>query len=154
MSTDDVKYYRTSAFKAKQKAAYAQLEAEGFYDIESGLDSPPMLKPHQTTLQEEPRRLGGDTWLDSFTEQPYHMGAGKERYSHFATLVAAQEYELCRLGPFRRASEVRASWALHAQGISERDIARALGIYRCVVEDYVAELHDIVVEAVANDEES
>ncbi len=143
------KYYESWEFRKEQKAWYSKLAKGGFYDIESGLDNPPLLKPHHTTLQAK-QRLGEDVWLDTLSEPPTG-GAGKERYAHYAALIAAQEYALCRLGPFRHASETRASWALHAQGVSERDIARDLGIHRWDVEKYVAQLYDIIVRAVAQE---
>ena len=143
-----IRYYESRAFRKEQKLWYSKLTTEGFYDIESGLDSPPLLKPHHPTLQAE--NPGADTWLDSLSG-PAIAGSGKERYAHYAALIAAQEYALCRLGPFRHASETRASWALHAQGVSERDIARDLGIHRWDVEKHVAQLYDIIVRAVAQE---
>lgn len=165
MSTDErPKYYETAAFKEEQRKAYAQLEAEGFNDIESGLDSPPLLKPHHRPLNSAAARAGHhlqnhkspleDQWTETLSVQDRWVdiaNAGKARYAHHATLIAAQEYALCRLGTFRRASDIRASWALHAQGVSEREIARDLDIYRWDVEEYIDFLTRMVISSVASE---
>lgn len=162
MSTE-TKYYQTAAFRAAQKKAYQELADEGFYDIESGLDSPPLLKPHHRPLnaaaaaagrlyQSEDAGAQGSEWEQVLsTDDRWVDSANSDRglYGHYAQLIAAQEYNLQRLGLFRRASEIRASWALHAQGMSEREIARNLGVYRSQVEQHLDYFSGVIRETVA-----
>lgn len=156
----------TKEFREMQKEWYARLSDEGFYDIESGLDSPPMLKPVEhwslNTIQAEAGRSmvldggpgRGREWEELISTQDRNVDYAKShsaRYTHFAQLIAAQEYALCRLGNDLKAQRTRAAWAMHALGYSERYIAKHIDATRYEIRNYLAHLYAVILQAVDND---
>lgn len=161
---------RSREFFKLQREWYGKLERSGFFDIEAGCE-------HTDVLRSS---LGGDTarfslnavqaasgrpmvQLDSFqrgseweelvseTDRNVDMRRSPTgTYVHFAQLIASQEYELCRLGTDRRASRTRLAWALHSQGVSEREIARACETSRHEIRKYIAQLDTIIHAALDN----
>lgn len=136
-----------------------------YFDIEAGLDSPPLLLgsgtgAREVSLNALQLRSGrpmtqlagkrGHEW-ESLISAADLAWSGRPRYVHYMQLITSQEYELCRLGVDRRASTTRAVWALHAQFVSERDIAAFLGITRHEVRCNIKKLHDCALEALDNE---
>jgi hypothetical protein len=146
---------------------YMNKHAPDFYDIEGGRDLQSTQKMKSalgdsTTMSlnavqvrsGRPMTTGGtrgSEWEQLISVQDHNVDireSGTGRYVHIAQLIAAQEYELCRLGKDRRASSMRTAWALHSQGLSERYIARELGRSRHEIRKYLIQLHAIVLQAV------
>jgi len=159
-------YTKDKKFYAEQRRWYKKLEEEGFYDIESGLDSPPMLKPVEywplNTIQAEAGRPmvhesgsgRGREWEELISTQDRNVDYAKShsaRYTHFAQLIASQEYALCRLGNDLKAQRTRAAWSMHALGYSERYIAQHIDASRYEIRSYLAHLYEVILHAVDTD---
>lgn len=154
-------------FYDEQRKWYAKLGKEGFHDIEGGKDltctrlmTNPGGDSTMLSLNVVQAQAGrpmvvnpsarGSEWEELISEQDF--GDGKARYMHFAQLIVSQEYELCRLGTDRRASCIRLAWALHAQGLSERNIARVCEVSRHEIRKYIARLDEIIFSAIDSEE--
>lgn len=146
-------------FNDLQSEWYGRLKDEGFDDIESGLDSPPLLKPHHRPMNAaigksfvtaegdgrgrewEELLSDGGRWVDTFS-------SGRARYYLMARTIASQEYALRRLGTGTLAVRKRAAWAMHAVGTPMRDIARFLGVGLWVVDrTYIKEFRELILSA-------
>lgn len=170
MSTERIRL-KTPEFYREQKRWYKRLAAEGFHDIEGGVENAHILQQHgggsntTTGLNAVQVRSGrpmqkldtfsrGHEWEELISDQDLNVDARRSffgTYIHYAQLVTAQEYELQRLGKDRRASATRTAWALHAQGVSERAIARYLGRTRREIRKYLAQLREIILLAIDMD---
>ena len=154
----------SKAFYALQKKWYGKLEADGFFDIENGLDSPPILRQHGggansvaglNAVQAKSGRpmqaldsfRQGSEWEQLISETDMNVDTRRSpsgTYMHYAQLIASQEYELCRLGSDRGASRQRLAWALHAQGFSERYLAKVCEATRHEIRSYIAMLDAMI----------
>lgn len=135
-----------------------------YFDIEAGLDSPPMLLSTHSfrnmnmavggsvPFDAENRGSEWEELLHEATRNVVQRDSARGIYYHYAQLIVSQEYELCRLGVDRRASRKRLAWALHAQCVGEREIARACEVSRHEIRKYLAELDDTIHFAIDNDD--
>jgi len=151
-------------FYKLQRKWYKRLERDGFFDIEAGIDSPPILKQHGggdntiMGLNAVQARSGrpmkaldsfsqGSEWEQLICDTDLNVDARRSpsgTYTHYAQLIASQEYELCRLGSDRRASRTRLAWALHSQGTSERAIADICETTRHEIRCHIEQLDAMV----------
>jgi hypothetical protein len=155
-------------FYREQSKWYKKLSRRGFFDIEGGKDltcTKLMMAPQGDStmmsmnavqvrsgrpMQQLDDFSQGSEWEELISDQD-DVDARRSPsgvYMHYAQLIVSQEYELRRLGEFRTASRQRLAWALHAQGVSEREIARHCESSRHQIRKYIAELDAMVHTAI------
>ncbi|NIV38532.1 MAG: hypothetical protein GWN58_56685 [Anaerolineae bacterium] len=138
-----------------------------YFDIEAGLDSPPLLLGSGTgarqvslnALQARARRPmvtaasgRGSEWEELVSEEDIkEERGGVGMYYHYAGLIASQAFETQHHGKDRRASRTRLAWALHAQAVGEREIARWCSCSRYEIRSYLAELRQMILGAIDSD---
>jgi hypothetical protein len=86
----------------------------------------------------------GHEWEDLLS--PADFSGGGAAYYSIASLIVSQEYELRRLGDFRQASNIRLAWALHADDVSEREIAAACDTTRHQIRNYISVLQAMILQ--------
>lgn len=158
---------RSREFYKLQQQWYKRLASKGFHDIEGGNEHAHILQQHGggantiTGLNAVQARSGrpligldsfsrGDEWEELISDQDLNVdyaSSATARYIHYAQLITAQEFELCRLGVDARASRMRRAWALHCQSVGEREIAKDCDSSRHEIRKYLALLHLWVLHA-------
>jgi len=158
---------KSREFYKLQKKWYKRLEREGFHDIEGGNEHAHTLQQHGggansvTGLNAVHAASGrpmhqtdaaqGSEWEELISDQDRNVdmrGASRGVYYHYAQLIAAQEYELRRLGNFMTGIRMRRTWSLHAQSVGEREIARMCGTSRHEIRKYIKQLDELVHAAI------
>jgi hypothetical protein len=161
---------KSPEFYREQRKWYNKLARQGFVDIENGYDSPPTLlssgggntarfsmnavqAASGRPMQQLDSYSRGSEWEELISDQDRNVDTRRSAtgtYIHYAQLIAAQEYELQRLGKGRRASRNRTAWTLHAQGLSERAIARICETTRHEIRSFIRHLEAVIRKALDN----
>jgi hypothetical protein len=137
------------AFRKLQKEWYAKLEADGFYDIEGGVDGHLLKGPTSTIslksfankqaieqgLKNDRAPREFDDVADMLNAELMFATGGKARYYHHAALLACQAISEGVIP-----DEVCFTWQLHALGEGERAIASLLEVSRAQIRKHIAYL--------------
>jgi hypothetical protein len=152
-------WYNDPKLKAEQKKWYAKLKAEGFRDIEGGVEGHLLSGPTPSmqlgaALTTMPGRIarakgaagkgnrdaGGtpksDHWYDASVRD--HCDKGKASYYHAAQRIACLAYHT------RMTANKKYTWSMHSDGWGEPVIKDELGIPRSRVRKYLAELRESI----------
>lgn len=143
------KFTSSRAFRKLQREWYAKLEADGFYDIEGGVEGHLLKGPTSTIsllsfankrsieqgLKRDNAHRTFDSVADSLNEELQFATGGKARYYHHATLLACQAISEGVIP-----DEVCYAWQLHALGNGERVISSLLEVSRSQIRKHIAYL--------------
>jgi hypothetical protein len=131
---DEVPWYKDRAFVREKKAWYAKLKAEGFYDIEGGVEGHLLVGPtpsrrfHVVKEQLKPgSKVDVHQILGAEEDVVNFMDNAKGNYHNLVQLLVAQAFRN------REPSTECWTWMLHSHGVGERAICRETGYTPSVV---------------------
>jgi hypothetical protein len=139
--SDEVPWYKERAFIREKKDWYAKLKAEGFYDIEGGVEGHLLVGPtpsrrfHVVKEQVSPgAKVDVHQILSAEEDIVNFMDNAKGNYHSLVQLLVAQAFRM------REPVVSCWIWLLHSHGVGERAICREMGYTPSVVARHVKTL--------------
>jgi len=147
------KWYHNRDIVKLKKEWYAKLEAEGFYDIEGGVEGHLLRGPTPSrrfyVIKEQLKNYRSKTDVDQILsaedELVNYMDGHKANYYNKAQLLVAQGFR------WKEPAEACFTWMLHAKGVGERSISEQLGFSRSRVRKYIKVLQRSINQILKED---
>jgi hypothetical protein len=149
------RWYHNPDIVKEKKRWYKILEAEGFYDIEGGVEGHLLRGPTPSRrfyvikdqLDGHRKKADVDQILSAEDELVNYMSGHKANYYLKAQLFAAQGFRLKEL------AEACFTWMMHSQGVGERTISNQLGFSRTRIRKHIKVLQNSINSGLTPDED-